>query len=105
MPASNDTILPRTDYNNLSVLRGLYSYEDKKYILSINGENESSRISKTDFKDATWAGQVGAGLDLLFLTFDIGYEFGLEDFLTIHSMDDLAFRNHMWYVSLGWRLF
>lgn len=78
---------------------------DKKYTLNVNGMNESSRISRDDFKDATWAGQVGAGLDLLFLTFDVGYEFGLEDFLTIRSMDDMAFRNNMFYISLGWRLF
>ena len=78
---------------------------NKKYMLRINGENESSRISREDFKDATWAGQVGAGLDLLFLTFDVGYEFGLEDFLTIRSMNDFSFRNNMLYISLGWRLF
>ena len=78
---------------------------NKKYRLNINGENESSRINRSDFKDATWAGQVGAGMDLLFLTLDVGYEFGLQDFLTIESMDDFAFRNNMWFISLGWRLF
>ena len=78
---------------------------DKQYTLSLNNNVESSRITRDDFKDATWAGQIGAGLDLLFLTFDIGYEFGLEDFLTIRSMDDMAFRNNLFYISLGWRLF
>jgi len=78
---------------------------NKKYTLSINGDNESSRINREDFKDATWAAQVGAGIDLLFLTLDVGYEFGLEDFLTIRSMNDLSFRNNMMFISLGWRLF
>ena len=78
---------------------------DKQYKLSLNNNIESSRITRDDFKDATWAGQVGAGMDLLFLTFDVGYEFGLEDFLTIRSMDDMGFRNNMFYISLGWRLF
>ena len=78
---------------------------DKKYTLSLDGVDETSRISTTDFKDATWAGQIGAGLDLLFLTFDIGYEFGLEDFLTIRSLDDFNLRQNMYYISLGWRLF
>jgi hypothetical protein len=78
---------------------------NKKYVLRINGKNESYRISRDDFRDATWSGQVGAGMDLLFLTLDIGYEFGFEDFLTIQSMDDLGFRNNMWFISLGWRLF
>jgi hypothetical protein len=71
----------------------------------LDGVDETSRISTTDFKDATWAGQIGAGLDLLFLTFDIGYEFGLEDFLTIRSLDDFNLRQNMYYISLGWRLF
>lgn len=76
-----------------------------KYSLSINGIDESKRITRGDFKDATWAGQIGAGIDLLFLTFDIGYEFGLEEFLTIRSMDNIGFRNNMMSISLGWRLF
>ena len=78
---------------------------DKNYTLSLNNNVESFRITRDDFKDATLAGQVGAGLDLLFLTFDVGYEFGLEDFLTIKSMDDMGFRNNLFYISLGWRLF
>jgi hypothetical protein len=78
---------------------------NKKYVLSINGDNESSRIMRDDFKDATWGAQIGGGIDLLFLTLDIGYEFGLEDFLSIRSMDDFSFRNNMMFISLGWRLF
>ena len=78
---------------------------NKEYALSINGVDESDRITRDDFKDATWGAQLGAGLDLLFLTLDVGYEFGLENFLTIRSMDDFGFRNKMMFVSLGWRLF
>ncbi len=78
---------------------------NKEYTLSINGVDESERIARDDFKDATWAGQLGVGMDLLFLTFDVGYEFALEDFLTIRSMDDFSLRKNMFYISLGWRLF
>jgi len=78
---------------------------NKEYSMSINGKDETSRIDRSDFKDATWAGQVGAGMDLLFLTFDVGYEFGLEDFMTIRAMDDFSLRKNMFYISLGWRLF
>ncbi len=78
---------------------------DKDYSLSLNGLEENSRISRDDFKDAVWGAQVGAGLDLLFLTFDIGYEFGLEEFLSISSLDDLGFTNNTFYVSIGWRIF
>ncbi len=78
---------------------------NKSYELSIDGFDNSDKIRKEDFKDATWGFQVGAGLDVLFLTFDIGYEFGLEEFLTISSMDDFNLTNNLFYVSLGWRLF
>lgn len=78
---------------------------NKDYTLSINGTNETSRITRDDFKDATWSAQIGAGLDVLMLTLDVGYEFGLDSFMTIRSLDDINFRNNVFYCSLGWRLF
>jgi hypothetical protein len=78
---------------------------NKEYTLSINGSNQSNRISRDDFKGATWSGQIGAGLDVLMLTFDFGYEFGLDSFLTISTLDDFNLRNNLFYCSLGWRLF
>lgn len=78
---------------------------NKDYSLSINGVNKSSIITREDFKDAFWSVQFGAGLDVLMLTFDVGYEFGLNDFLSINSLNALNFRNNMFYCSLGWRLF
>lgn len=77
----------------------------KEYTMSINGFNQSTRITRDDFKDATWSAQIGAGLDLLMLTFDIGYEFGLESFLTIQSLNEFNLRNNLFYCSIGWRLF
>jgi hypothetical protein len=78
---------------------------NKNYTLSLNGLNQSERITRDDFKDAFWSAQVGAGIDLLMLTFDVGYEFGLDNFLTIHSLDNFGFRNNLFYCSIGWRLF
>lgn len=78
---------------------------NKTYTLRLDGFEENDRISKNDFKDAVWGFQMGAGLDVLFLTFDIGYEFGLEEFMSISSLDDLGFTNNMFYVSMGWRIF
>jgi hypothetical protein len=78
---------------------------NKDYSLSINGLNESGRITSEDFKQATWSGQIGAGLDLLMLTFDVGYQFGLDSFLTIGSLDGFNLRNNVFFCSLGWRLF
>jgi hypothetical protein len=78
---------------------------NKEYTLSINGLNKSDRIVRDDFRNATWSGQIGAGLDVLALTFDIGYEFGFNSFLTIHALDDFNLRNNLFYCSLGWRIF
>ena len=78
---------------------------NKEYSLSINGTNQSEHITRDDFKDTTWSAQLGAGLDLLMLTIDIGYEFGMDDFLTIHSLDDFSLRNNLLFCSIGWRLF
>lgn len=78
---------------------------NKDFILEIDGFDESDRITQDDFKDATWGVQFGAGLDLLMFTFDVGYEFGLENFLSIGSLDDFNLRNNLFYCSIGWRLF
>jgi hypothetical protein len=78
---------------------------DKEYTLSINGIDQSEKISADDFKDATWSVQLGAGLDLLMLTFDVGYDFGLDNFLTIRSLDDLSLRNNVFFCSIGWRIY
>ena len=78
---------------------------NRDYVLTVDGIDQSERISLNDFRDATWGVQFGAGLDLLMLTLDVGYEFGLEDFARIGSFDDLNLRNNLFFCSLGWRLF
>ena len=80
---------------------------NKDYALSNtnNGNDLTSRITRDDFKQTTWSGQIGAGVDILMLTFDIGYEFGLNSFLTISSLDNFNLRNNLFYCSLGWRIF
>jgi len=78
---------------------------DKQYTLSIDGVDQSERISRDDFKDATWSVQFGAGLDLLMLTFDVGYDFGLDNFLTIRNLNDLSLKNNVFFCSLGWRIY
>ncbi|MFO7616573.1 MAG: porin family protein [Bacteroidales bacterium] len=78
---------------------------NKNYLLTINGVDESDRITRDDFRDATWGVQLGAGLDLLFLTFDVGYDFGLKQFLNISSLNNFDLRNNLFFCSIGWRLF
>jgi len=80
---------------------------NKEYHLSntSTGDDLTNQIAGTDFKRSTWSGQIGAGIDLLMLTFDVGYDFGLDSFLTIRSLDDFNLRNNLFYCSIGWRIF
>ncbi len=78
---------------------------NKEYTLTINGENRSDRITEADFKTAVWSGQVGAGLDLLMLTFDVGYDFGFRNFATLSNLYDLDLSNNVFFCSIGWRIF
>ena len=77
---------------------------NKEFSLSVNGLNQSNTLTRADFKDPVWSAQIGAGLDLLMLTFDVGYEFGLNNFLSIRSINDFGLRNTI-YCSIGWRIF
>lgn len=75
------------------------------YELTINGVDHTERITRDDFRDATWGVQIGAGLDLLFLTFDVGYDFSMNQFLNISSLNDFDLSNNLFFCSIGWRLF
>lgn len=75
----------------------------KEFSLTVNGLNETEKVTREDFKDPVWSAQIGAGLDVLMFTFDVGYQFGVDKFLTVPSLDDFGLRN-MFYCSLGWRL-
>lgn len=72
--------------------------------LSVDDLGESWPVNSTDdFKTATWAVQAGAGIDVLIFTFDIRYEVGLNN---IYIGDqDISFKNNLFNVSLGVKLF
>lgn len=55
-------------------------------------------ISASDFNDLTWYVQGGVGVDLLFMTFDIRYEKGLDNF---YEGGELNLKNNVWVFSLG----
>lgn len=43
-------------------------------------ESETFSLTEDDINDFTYGANIGAGIDLFFLTFDIRYEIGLKDF-------------------------
>lgn len=57
-------------------------------------------IGEYDFNKTSWYMQAGVGVDLLFLTFDIRYEKGLNDFINDYQNDG-SFKNNVWVFSLG----
>jgi len=78
---------------------------NKDFTLTLNGIDQSERISKEDFRDATWAVQIGAGLDVLMLTLDVGYEFGINEFMSVPTLDDFSLKNNLFFCSIGWRIY
>jgi hypothetical protein len=72
--------------------------------LSISDPGASWPVqSSSDFKTASWAIQTGAGLDVLIFTFDIRYEAGLGNMY--NGSQDVSFKNNLFNVSLGVKLF
>lgn len=58
--------------------------------------------SVDDIKNNIWSVQVGAGLDVLFMTLDVRYEFGVDNMY--NGSSDLKMRNNIFNVSLGVKL-
>jgi hypothetical protein len=58
--------------------------------------------SVDDIKNSLWSVQMGAGLDVLFITLDVRYELGIDNMYTGES--NLQMKNNMFNVSLGIKL-
>jgi hypothetical protein len=58
--------------------------------------------SVDDIKNSVWSVQMGAGMDVFFLTLDVRYEMGLENIY--NGSSDLNSNNNMFNVSLGIKL-
>lgn len=73
--------------------------------MAINREIETKNwedgLTKDDIKQANWALQFGAGVDLLMFTIDARYERGMGDYSKITTE---TLKNSMITVSLGWKI-
>jgi hypothetical protein len=67
---------------------------------SVNDVEQS--INDLNPKDAVWSATLGAGVDVLMLTFDVRYEMGLNN---ISGLDGTTLKNNMFNVSVGWKIF
>lgn len=61
---------------------------------------EDSKINIDDFNSSTWYLQAGAGVDVLFLTFDVRWEKGLSE---TYNDGNLSFKNNVWLFTLGFK--
>lgn len=65
------------------------------------GDLVQDPVQAEDFKDVMWGFQLGTGVDVLFMTLDVRYEFGLND---IYKPSGDNVRNNLWHISLGFKL-
>lgn len=63
-------------------------------------EESDGPITVDDFNNVTWYGQAGAGVDVLFLTFDIRYETGLSD---LYNGSAVNMKSNVWVFTLGFK--
>jgi len=63
-------------------------------------------FSEADFKDMIWGLDVGLGVDVLFLTLDVRYEFGLNNiYKSTEGGQSYDMKNNLFTVGLGFKLF
>lgn len=73
--------------------------------LSVTNPGASWPVNTTDdIKNASWAIQAGAGIDVLMLTLDIRYEIGLSNMYNGSNVNMKSLKNNLLNVSLGLKL-
>jgi hypothetical protein len=61
-------------------------------------------VKEADINNVNWGLQAGAGLDALFLTFDIRYQIGLNNVIREVQTASWNSKNNVWVISLGFKL-
>ncbi|MBL7139016.1 MAG: PorT family protein [Bacteroidales bacterium] len=61
-------------------------------------------IENADINSVNWAIQVGAGLDVLFMTLDVRYQIGLNNLIKQIENVEANSKNNVWVVSLGFKI-
>lgn len=66
-------------------------------------------ISEADLEDVIWSFQVGAGFDIVKLTFDIRYNFGINNVMKTVQIEGSPFefssKTSGFNVTVGWKMF
>jgi hypothetical protein len=61
-------------------------------------------IQEADISNMNWYVMGGTGIDILFLRFDIRYQYGLNDFISDVQNSTFDSKNQMFVVSLGFKI-
>jgi hypothetical protein len=62
-------------------------------------------LQDSDFKKASWGMDLGAGVDVFFLTLDVRYEWGLNNIYNVPDGEaDQTLKSNLFIVSLGFKL-
>jgi len=62
-------------------------------------------IPESSLQNIQWGFQLGAGVDVLFLTLDVRYEFGLNNlYIAPDGGTSYDMKNNVWRVTLGWAI-
>lgn len=62
-------------------------------------------LQDSDFKNAAWGMDLGAGVDVFFLSLDVRYEFGLNNIYKVpEGSQDQTMKSSLFIVSLGFKL-
>ncbi|MCF8380733.1 MAG: PorT family protein [Bacteroidales bacterium] len=83
---------------------------NKKFNVTLDGVDspeDQATFNKDDLNDLNWGLQVGAGVDVLFLTIDLRYELGLNNlYIKPDNAPDGSvseFKNNVFFLSVGWK--
>jgi hypothetical protein len=71
--------------------------------IEVNQEIENP-ITEDHIKNAIWNFNLGVGVDVLMFTFDVRYNWGLNNILEPIGEETYDMKNNMWTVSLGWKI-
>ena len=83
---------------------------NNQYTISYEGISSDDITTLEDaFNKTNWGLQLGGGIDILFLTVDVRYEFGLSNLYEVPTIDlkdylPEKYKNNVFFISVGWKI-
>ncbi len=68
-------------------------------------DSPNSELTTSDINTANWYVLGGTGIDVLFLTFDIRYKYGLSQLISDVNDQKFNVTNNALLISVGWKIF